>query len=343
MTRERLILALVGRSRAGRAASLARARRLRFHDFAARPGQGFPPAPDERWYRYRDDRFSSTAGPRASVPFLTVRSPVQLSRALRVGAENGAVAIRWIGSRVIPLEGALSVRSPGSSIWVVTRRTEEVPAALGALEVGADRVVVEIPDPASVDALERTLEGARAGPLRWSTAVVSRVEPVGASERVLVDSTSLLAPNEGMLVGSSAGLLFHVASEAEGSEFSRPRPFRVNAGSPHLYILMADGTTRYLSELVTGDRPFVCRPGRPGRAVRVGRLKIERRPMLLIGARHGGTEATVFVQEAETVRLSGVSGREPVTELRRGHRLRVVALPAARHLGVVVNEQVEER
>lgn len=35
------------------------------------------------------------------------------------------------------------------------------------------------------------------------------------------------------------------------------RPFRVNAGPVHSYALLADGSTKYLSELAAGDQ--VCR------------------------------------------------------------------------------------
>ncbi|MCI4321137.1 MAG: hypothetical protein L3K05_02380, partial [Thermoplasmata archaeon] len=56
-----------------------------------------------------------------------------------------------------------------------------------------------------------------------------------------------------------------------------------------------------------------------------------------------GRSSTVFVQEAETVRLSTSTGAHPVTGLVEGDLLRVLALPPARHLGRVVEETVEER
>ena len=37
------------------------------------------------------------------------------------------------------------------------------------------------------------------------------------------------------------------------SGFVPPRPFRVNAGPVHAYVLMADGSTKYLSECRAGD------------------------------------------------------------------------------------------
>lgn len=146
-----------------------------------------------------------------------------------------------------------------------------------------------------------------------------------------------------MLVGSAAGYLFHIASEAEGSAFTRPRRFRVNAGAAHSYALLADGTTRYLDELEPGDAVLVAAPRSTARTARVGRLKIERRPLVLIRATALGHARTVFLQEAETVRLSTAERRVAVTELRPGTLVDGVSLPPARHLGTAVHETIEER
>ena len=64
------------------------------------------------------------------------------------------------------------------------------------------------------------------------------------------------------------------------SEFVPSRPFRVNAGAVHAYCLMADGSTKYLSELTAGDRVAIANPSNEIRSATIGRLKIERRPFL---------------------------------------------------------------
>ena len=51
-----------------------------------------------------------------------------------------------------------------------------------------------------------------------------------AVRRVCVDMASLLAPGEGLLVGSFARALFLVHSECAQSAYISSRPFRVNAG-----------------------------------------------------------------------------------------------------------------
>jgi 3-dehydroquinate synthase class II len=106
---------------------------------------------------------------------------------------------------------------------------------------------------------------------------------------------------------------------------------------------MADGTTRYLSELEAGDAVLVVAPQGTARSVRVGRIKIERRPLVALTVDDDGRDRTVFLQEAETVRVSTDAGRVAVTALAAGRALDAVRLPTARHLGTAVEETIEER
>jgi 3-dehydroquinate synthase class II len=65
--------------------------------------------------------------------------------------------------------------------------------------------------------------------------------------------------------------------------------------------------------------------------------------MVVLRADDAGQERTLFLQEAETVRVSTDSGRVAVTELGAGRELFGVRQPPARHLGTVVQETIEER
>lgn len=284
-----------------------------------------------------------TAAHRDGIALVSVRSPTDAEPALRSLRAGRPVAVRWLEERVIPLENLVAARSAADTLWVVTDRVQDVPAFLGALEHGADHVVVEVRSVEELDRLESVIEPGTLA-LTWAQYPVHRVAPAGMGDRVIVDTTSLLAADEGLLVGSQAAVLLHVASEAVGSRYTRPRPFRVNAGAAHLYTLLANGETRYLSELVAGDSVVVARPGEPPRAVTVGRIKIERRPLVLIEVGHGERRYTAFLQEAETVRVTTTTGgRVATTDLAAGATIRGVELPPARHLGTAVLETIEER
>ena len=341
MSRERVTIVLPRSDGSRLAAIVERARRRGFRSFVAPPDFDFRFAPEEEVLRRDGNRLLRPDAPPVSV--VSIATPSELERAVRATTSGGVLAIEWIGDRVIPLENAVAARGRTFELWAYARGAHEVPAALGALEHGADRVLVEVSEPADVDVLEAVAEGPLPVGLEWREVLLTARRPVGLGDRVLVDTTSVLAPSEGLLVGSAAAFLFHVASEAEGSRFSRPRPFRVNAGAAHSYVLMADGSTRYLSELIAGDAVLIAEPRGTARSVRVGRIKIERRPLDLLVSEDEGRERTLFLQEAETVRVTTVSGRIATTDLAAGARLVGARLPAARHLGRAVEETIEER
>ncbi len=343
MTRERVTIALTRIDLPRFAATLDRARRRGFRSFVAPPDADVPFSSDEEVLHREGNHLFRPGGESTPIPVVAVATPSELERAVRGMAPGSVLAIEWEGDRVIPLENAIAARGRTFELWAYARSAGEVPAALGALEHGADRVLVEVTGPEDVDALEAVVDGPLPTGLEWKEVTLSAMRPAGLGDRVLVDTTSVLTPSEGLLVGSAAAFLFHVASEAEGSRFSRARPFRVNAGAAHSYVLMADGSTRYLSELVAGDAVLAIEPRGAARSVRVGRIKVERRPLDLLVAEDDGRERTLFLQEAETVRATTVAGRIATTDLLPGAVLLGARLPAARHLGRAVQETIEER
>lgn len=341
MSRERIVIALAAPDTAVEV--VERARRRGFDSFAYSGNRPVEPRTSEKWWRRELGRFVPVAPPGDAVPILSPSTPEELEAALAAVASDSSVAIAPTHDRVIPFESVVAARGRRFRAWAMAATPDEVPGALGALEHGADRVVVDIRTAGEIERLEERLESVGPGSLAWSAATVRSVTPAGLGDRVLVDTTSLLRPDEGLLVGSAAAFLFHVRSEAEGSRFSRARPFRVNAGAAHSYVLMADGATRYLAELEPGEAVLAVVPDGASRPVRIGRVKIERRPMVVVRADDGGRVRTVFLQEAETVRLTTETGPASATDLSPEVRVRGVRLPPGRHLGRAVDETIEER
>ncbi|MGI0132507.1 MAG: 3-dehydroquinate synthase II [Thermoplasmata archaeon] len=345
MRRERIVLHPIASNRDERSEIVRSALAQGIQRFLIPIGDPDPPHEARDVYMDEGSRWRRVRGEGPSlVEVRDVRDVADLERAITLGSTAPAIALRWSGDRVIPLESVVAALHGRSAIWSLARDLDHVVTALGALEHGADHVVVDVTHAPEVARLIEMVDRSTDALLAWETVEVRRKESADLGDRVIVDMTSVLRPEEGLLVGSSAAFLFHLASEAVGSAFSRPRAFRVNAGAPHSYVLLADGTTRYLAELAPGDAVAVVVPGAPLRAARVGRLKIERRPLVLIEVDRDGRRPTVFVQDAETVRFSLPGGdRAAVTDLSVGQKVVGVALPAGRHLGAPIDESIEER
>jgi 3-dehydroquinate synthase II len=149
---------------------------------------------------------------------------------------------------------------------------------------------------------------------------------------------------EGMLVGSYSQGLFLVHSESLESEYVASRPFRVNAGPVHAYVMTPGNKTKYLSELKTGDEVLTVDQEGNTRIAIVGRVKIEKRPLMLVEAEYEGLTLRTLLQNAETIRLVGGDGNPiSVAEIKVGDKIMVYIDPKARHFGMAIEETIIEK
>ena len=146
-----------------------------------------------------------------------------------------------------------------------------------------------------------------------------------------------------MLVGSQSSCLFLVQSESAECEYVAARPFRVNAGAVHTYVLAADGKTKYLSEVKSGDELLAVDTKGNCRGVVVGRSKIERRPLLLIEVNQEGRKYTTILQNAETIRLCTPETAVSLSELNIGDKVLVRVEKGGRHFGHSIAETIVEK
>ncbi len=283
-------------------------------------------------------------GPRTAA-IIEVATSRDVEKAVRAGERGHAFVIvscrDWV---IIPLENLVAEFSrSGRRLYAMLGDGQEPEVAFTILEKGVDGVVV--PARMLPRIKEQLSSLAQASPVILSKARVTRVSDVGLGERACVDTTSNLNIGEGMLVGSMSRFFFLVHSETVPSDYIPTRQFRVNAGAIHSYLLGGDDTTRYLSELNSGDRVHVVDSRGNRRVVAVGRVKIERRPLVIVVARAGEEEGSVILQKAETVRLVR-SDHSPVavTAVKEGDELLVhMATKKGRHFGGSVDEFILER
>lgn len=245
---------------------------------------------------------------------------------------------------VIPVENLIAeAQDTDTTLLAEVDDPDDARLVLETLEVGVDGVVYDADTPEDVLDLLQALPEDQGPTVDLEAATVIDVRPVGNGDRVCVDTASLMEPGEGMLVGSTNAALFLVHSETLESDYVASRPFRVNAGPVHAYLLAPGGETRYLSELESGDEVLVVDDDGRTRTAVLGRVKIEERPLLLVEAEVGDRTVTTLVQNAETIRLTGPDGPTSVTDLEPGDEVLVRLEEGGRHFGRAVDETVEER
>lgn len=253
------------------------------------------------------------------------------------------VVVETSNWRVIPLENLIvQFAIWKSKLFARAENVEDARLFLETMEKGADGIVFTPSDPEEIIQLAGIV--AKSTPkVRLVEAAVNNIRQLGLGDRVCIDTASILSHGEGMLVGNSSSGLFLIHAETHESEYVSSRPFRVNAGAVHAYILLPDGSTKYLSELKTGDEVLVVDHKGNSRAVIVGRAKVERRPLLLIEAEHDGRRYSTMVQNAETIRLISGGNSISVTDLKIGDKVSIRIESGGRHFGIAVKETIREK
>lgn len=180
--------------------------------------------------------------------------------------------------------------------------------------------------------------------IKLDEAVITELTPVGMGHRVCIDTLSILEGGQGMLVGNSAAFTFLVHAETEQNEYVAARPFRVNAGAAHSYLLLPNDKTCYLEELTPGQELVVINAKGQSQKAVAGRIKTERRPLLMIKARSAnGQEGVVFLQNAETIKLISPEGKAlSLASLQTGDKILCHLDTAGRHFGMRVEETIQE-
>ena len=263
-------------------------------------------------------------------------------------SENRAAAIRdrkfvivttsdWT---VIPLENLVA---QSDRIIAKVRDLKEAELALTVLERGVAGILLATRDPSVVKAVA-TLVKASTRQVGLVPFTITKITPVGMGDRVCVDTCSILEDGQGMLMGNTSSAMLLVHAETLENPYVAPRPFRVNAGAVHAYILLPDGKTAYLSDIAIGGTVLVSDAKGKAHSAVVGRTKIERRPLLLVEAEAGDAKVSLILQNAETIRLVKEDGSAiSVVHLAHGDRVMGCVLEGGRHFGIAVKETIIEK
>ncbi len=273
--------------------------------------------------------------------FIEVKSAEDQRKALELSEKFDYLFLSFSDWKIIPLENLIAMKKKAKLIAMV-KDLDEAKVILTTLERGADGIAIEESRRDVMRKFYELVSGER-GFVELKKAKVVEIRPLGVGDRVCIDTVTLMKVGEGMLVGNKAGFMFLIASESEESEYVSARPFRVNAGSVNAYLKIGDRTS-YLSELKSGDVVEIVNYKGETRRSYVGRVKIERRPLILIRAIVNGEEGTVILQNAETIKLIDPTGKHvSVADLKVGDEVLVWIGQKARHFGVGIEEFIIER
>ncbi|MEW5948529.1 MAG: 3-dehydroquinate synthase II [Thermodesulfobacteriota bacterium] len=241
---------------------------------------------------------------------------------------------------VIPLE---NIVAQTNNVLVETSNLEDARTALGVLEKGVDGVVINVSEPAELKKILTSLRET-GGEAPLTIGEVVSIKTLGMGDRVCIDTCTQMGKGEGMLIGNTSQALFLVHAESVENPYVATRPFRVNAGPVHAYVRVPGGKTRYLSELKSGDEVLMVNSQGKSGPVVVGRVKIEKRPLVLIEARAKGKVFSTILQNAETIRLTRPDG-EPVSivSLKEGDQVLMSVEAGGRHFGYHIEETITEK
>ena len=273
------------------------------------------------------------------VVFYNIKSGEDEDKIVKL-SHNKRVILQSSDWTIIPLENLIA---KGAKVIAQVRNLEEAQTAFGILEKGVEHILFHSKDAIELKKVLSWLhsEGDR---ISLQAAEIVEISPVGMGDRVCVDSCTSMTMGQGMLVGNSSSALFLVHSESIENPYVTPRPFRVNAGPVHAYTRIPGGKTRYLSELSAGDQVLIVDYKGNTTTGIVGRLKIEKRPLMLVKAVIGDKEISSIVQNAETIRLTDPQGKAlSVVSLVPGDKVLAAVEEGGRHFGIKIEESITEK
>lgn len=268
-----------------------------------------------------------------------------LEKACELLAQVDYLFLKLVDETNIPLELVLARAQPTRVRVIKSVETvEEALVALGVLEHGCHGILLAPRDLESVARIAHELTARPTHRLDLVEAEIVGLQYAGMGHRACVDTTTLMATDEGMIVGStsSGGLL--ACSEVHPLPYMNTRPFRVNAGAIHSYLWGPGQLAGYLTDLSAGSEVLAVSTSGEARAVRVGRVKIEVRPLLKIEAVSGDVSVNLFAQDDWHVRIFGADGRPSgVTTLKPGDKVLGYVCEPGRHVGIKISETIVEQ
>jgi 3-dehydroquinate synthase II/3-amino-4-hydroxybenzoic acid synthase len=278
--------------------------------------------------------------------YTVVEDKESMNKSIEVSKIYNKVIIEFTSTTNIPLELILAFSQKYNSLICKKINTSEDGwIATMTMEMGSQAVLISTEDINEIIKLRKMMDKSLLNQIDIKELKVKEIQHIGMGERVCVDTISRLEKDEGMIIGSTSRGGILVSSENHYLPYMDLRPFRVNAGAIHSYVLCTDNRYRYLSELKAGDEVLVVNSEGKTRPVSIGRIKMEKRPMLLIRIEdEDGIEVNTIVQDDWHIRIVSEKG-DPKNSvlLKPGDIVLGYIMKSGRHLGVEIEETILEK
>lgn len=277
--------------------------------------------------------------------YMEVNDHESLINATKIANDYDALLIHFRDKTNIPLE-LLLASTQAKNVRIVKKvlSSQDGIVSFQTMEHGSDGILLSTNKLNEIIELDNFFKHNNMMQLNLQPAEVINITHAKMGDRVCIDTTSELFPNEGMVLGSTSlgGLV--TCSETHYLPYMNTRPFRINAGGLHLYAWGPNNITYYLSELKAGDEILITNNEGLARTVTIGRIKIERRPLLLIEAKIDNEIINTFIQDDWHVRMMGAKGEIiPSAEIKIGDKLLGFLDKSGRHVGIQINETIKEK
>lgn len=244
------------------------------------------------------------------------------------------------GWTIIPYENLIAVRE---NIFATVSNVENAVEAIGILEKGVTGVYVCNCNADEKIAVLKQIKKTKTS-IKLTEGEIVSVEKISLGDRVCIDTISNMKNGEGMLVGDYSNGMVLVNSESMENPYVASRPFRVNAGALHCYVMTPDNRTKYLADLRSGDEVLIVNSKGECFTSAIGRIKQEIRPMLRIVVKGATRQFSVVLQNAETIRIVTPDGNsKSVVALQPGDKVVIFEEEGGRHFGHKITETILEK
>lgn len=243
---------------------------------------------------------------------------------------------------IIPLENLLAKTT---NIIQTVDDSDQGILALQTLERGSDGILLDTDSPSEIKKMGDYIRKHSQEKIPLETVKITKIQQVGMCDRSAIDTGNLLEPGRGMLIGNNSNAFFLVHNENVASKYVASRPFRVNAGAIHAYILLPEEKTKYLCELSAGEEILTINEKWEPMVAILGRNKIEVRPMLEIEAESKDKKkVTLLMQNAETIRLTTPEWKPiSITHMKEWQEVLAHFRMWGRHFWEAIEETIQEK